>query len=85
MHDHGRILRTCEVGGIVGSELGWAVGSRSQIGACLLLLRWAACSGLLGVGGGGRGLEIIDVPEVWRSLRLRFDVGFGERVKDARH
>ena len=29
VHDHGRVLRTCEVSGIVGLELGWASGSWS--------------------------------------------------------
>ena len=82
-HNRGRVLRTCE-SGTVGLELGWAVGSRSQIRARALLLQWAACPGLLGVGGGGRGLEFIDDPD-WRFLRLQFDVGFGEHVNGARH
>ena len=77
VHDHGRILRTGEVGGVAGLELGRASGSWSQIRARALLLQWAACPGLLGARGVGRGLEIVGI---------RFDVRFGvQRVNSALH
>lgn len=58
VHDHGRVLRTCEVDGIVGFELGIQHRVRVDLRARALLLRWAVRPGLLSARGGGLGLGL---------------------------
>lgn len=54
VHEHGRVLRTCEVGGVARLELGKQRRVWVDLRVRALLLQWAACAGLLSARPLGR-------------------------------
>ena len=77
VHDHGRVLSTCVVGGVAGLELGVQRWCRRWVGGALLLRR-AACLGFgvwEGVLGSCFGLVLLGLTDFGRCVeRRRVDV-----------